>query len=127
VIARSLIVVAGIATVAACGAQSSGGASGGGLYGTVRISPTSPVCAIGKPCSRPAGHFRLVFSANGHSVAATTDARGHYRVRLAGGRYVVHAGSALSVSPKRSLQPRTVTVPSGSFAKRNFVYDLGIR
>ena len=126
-IARNLIVAAGIATVAACGAQSSGGASGGGLYGTVRISPTSPVCAIGNPCSKPARHFKLVFTANGHSVTATTDARGHYRVRLAGGRYGVRAGSSVSVSPKRGLQPRTVTVPSGSFGKRNFVYDTGIR
>ena len=127
VIARSLIAAAVVATVAACGAQSSGGASDGGLYGTVRISPSMPVCLAGKSCSKPARGFKLVFAANDHTVTATTDARGRYRVRLGGGRYTVHAGKAVGASPKRGLQPRAVTVPSGSFAKRDFVYDSGIR
>ena len=125
-LARSLILAAGIATVAACGAQSSGGADGG-LYGTVRISPSSPVCLAGKPCSKPARGFKLVFSASGHTATATTDARGRYRVRLGSGRYRVRAGSLVGASPKRGLQPRAVTVPGGGFAKRDFVYDAGIR
>jgi hypothetical protein len=29
--------------------------------------------------------------------------------------------------PKSGLRPRTVKVPSGAFAKRDFVYDSGIR
>lgn len=128
VIARSLILAGGIATVAACGAQSSGGAGGGGLYGTVRISPASPVCLVGTSCSRPARRFKLVFSGNGRTVTARTNARGHYRVELASGRYVVRAaGASRNASPKAGLSPRTVSVPGNGFAKRNFVYDPGIR
>src|SRR5262249_7736106 len=126
VIARIVILAAGIATVAACGAQSSGSASGGGLYGTVRISPASPVCQTGTSCSRPARHFKLLFGARGHTVTATTNANGRYRVQLAGGSYTVRAAAA-NTSPKHGLQPRTVRVPSSGFAPRNFVYDSGVR
>jgi hypothetical protein len=128
VIARSLILAAGIATLAACGAQSSGGADGSGLYGTVRISPSSPVCLAGTSCSKPARGFKLVFSAGGHTVTATTNARGRYRVQLASGRYVVRAAAASrNASPKAGLQPRAVSVPSSGFVRRNFVYDSGVR
>lgn len=126
--ARSLLIAATVATVAACGAQSSGGASDGGLYGTVRISPAAPVCASGRSCSRPARGFKLVFSAGGHTVTATTNARGRYRVHLAAGRYVVRAAAASrNASPKAGLQPHAVSVPSGAFERRDFVYDAGIR
>jgi hypothetical protein len=128
VIARSLLLAAGIATVAACGAQSSGGAGGSGLYGSVRLSPSSPVCVAGRPCSKPARGFKLVFSANGRSVTAKTNTRGNYRVQLRPGRYAVRAAAASrNASPKAGLQPHFVSVPSSGFAKRNFVYDSGIR
>jgi hypothetical protein len=126
VIARIAILAAGIATVAACGAQSSGSASGGGLYGTVRISPTSPVCQSGTSCSRPARHFKLLFGTRGRTVTATTNASGRYRVQLSGGSYTVRAATA-NTSPKHGLQPRSVRVPSSGFVRRNFVYDTGIR
>lgn len=112
--------------MAACGAQSSGGASGGGLYGTVRISPSSPLCARGASCSKPARGFKLVFRGHGRTVTTKTDAKGLYRVRLGGGTYAVRAGTA-SMLPKSGLQPRTVKVPSSGFARRDFVYDSGIR
>jgi hypothetical protein len=128
VIARSLLLAAGAATVAACGAQGSGGADGAGLYGTVRISPASPVCLAGTSCSKPARGFKLVFSAGGHTVTTTTNRRGRYRVQLTPGRYIVRAAAATrNASPKAGLQPRTVSVPSNGFARRSFVYDSGIR
>jgi hypothetical protein len=126
VLARSLLIAAVFVT-AACGAQSSGSAGGSGLYGSVRISPASPVCGANSACTRPARGFRLVFSRNGKTVAsAKTDREGRYRVQLGRGRYVVRAGR-VAVSPKSGLVPRQVTVPSGRFAKRDFVYDSGIR
>jgi hypothetical protein len=73
-----------------------------------------------------ARHFKLLFSAAGRTVTATTNARGRYRVQLGGGRYTVRAATA-STSPKHGLLPRTVRVPSTSFARRDFVYDTGIR
>ena len=127
-IARSLLLAAGAATVAACGAQSSGSADGAGLYGTVHISPASPVCLAGTSCSKPARNFKLVFSAGGRTVTATTNRRGRYRVQLGAGRYVVRAAAASrNASPKAGLQPRMVSVPSRAFARRDFVFDSGIR
>jgi hypothetical protein len=124
--ARSLLIAAVFLT-AACGAQTSGGAGGSGLYGTVRVSPASPVCTGNSACARPARKFRLVFARNGKAVAsATTDRQGRYRVQLDRGRYLVRAGRTV-ISPKSGLLPRYVTVPSGRFAKRDFVYDTGIR
>jgi hypothetical protein len=124
VIARSLLAAAAVATVAVGGAQSSGSAVNSGLYGTVRLSPAEPVC--GTTCTVPARNFKLSFSGHGRTVVAKTDSRGRYRVRLAAGRYVVHAPGR-NISPKSGLQPSVVTVPSGRFAKRNFLYDSGIR
>src|ERR671929_820833 len=99
---RILPIAAAVATVAACGAQSSGGGSGAGLYGTVRIQPATPVCQAGRSCSKPARHFRLVFVQRGKTVTSTTDGRGRYRVSLDPGRYGV-----------RRVKPALATVPSG--------------
>lgn len=125
-IARSLLAAAALASVAACGAQSPGSTSGSGLYGSVRVSPSSPVCLAGKACSKPAHGFKLVFSGGGRTVTAKTDAQGRYRVRLAGGRYLVLA-AGMTQLPKRGLQPGAVTVPDARFARRDFVFDPGIR
>ena len=126
-ITRALTILAALLAATACGAQSSGAAGASGLAGVVRISPASPVCRTGTSCSRPAKHFRLVFSRNGRSTVVVTDAHGRYRVKLEPGRYVVRAARGRNTGPKQGLQPSTVTVPRGRFAKRNFTYDSGIR
>jgi len=118
-------IVVGLATAFAltgCGSSVAGGTNSG-LFGTVRISPATPVCQTGSICSRPARGFRLVFVRNGAQVTTTTDRNGRYRIRLEHGRYAVRPGRTL----KRGLQPARVTVPGGRFAKRDFTYDPGIR
>jgi hypothetical protein len=127
VIIRALPILIAALAAAGCGAQSSGSAGASGVAGLVHISPASPVCRAGSACSRPAKHFRLVFSRNGRSVVATTDAKGRYRVKLDRGRYAVRAASGRNTGPKQGLQPSTVTVPRGRFAERDFIYDAGIR
>lgn len=126
--ARIVLGLGLVVLAAACGAQSSSGTggAGSGLYGTVRVSPGTPTCSAGSSCRRPARGFRLVFSANGKTVTATTDRNGRYRVRLGRGRYLVRPGLG-SDSPKRGLQPRAVNVPRDRFARRDFTYDSGIR
>jgi len=126
VIARILLASAALALGTSCGAQNSGGSSGSGLYGTVRVSPGTPTCVAGTQCNRPARRFRLVFSAHGRTVTATTDRNGRYRVRLERGRYLVRPALGGSF-PKRGLEPQTVSVPRGRFARRDFTYDTGIR
>jgi hypothetical protein len=124
---RIVLGLAVVAIAASCGSQSPARAGGGGLFGTVRIKPGMPVCRAGSSCTRPARGFRLAFFRNGRQVATTTtDARGRYRVALAGGRYAVHAGRR-AISRRAGLQPTRIAVPSGRFAKRDFTYDIGIR
>lgn len=125
---RSLLIAAGVASAIGCGAQSSASSPAGGLYGSVRISPSTPVCLAGKSCAKPAHGFKLAFSSSGRTVTVTTDAKGRYRVRLEPGRYAVRAaGKSRNPSPKAGLQPHAVSVPGDRYAKRNFVYDSGIR
>jgi hypothetical protein len=125
--ARILLIVGAVVFAAACGAQSSGSASGTGLFGTVRNSPSSPTCRFGAPCTRPARGFRLVFVRNGRTAAtATTDRHGRYRVRLDRGRYLVRPARG-GTQPKRGLAPAKVNVPGDRYAKRDFTYDTGIR
>ena len=126
-IVRALPILIAVVAAAGCGAQSSGRAGASGLAGVVRISPATPVCRRGTSCARPAKRFRLVFSRNGRSVVATTDANGRYRVELERGRYAVRAASGRNTGPKQGLQPSTVTVPRGRFVVRDFIYDAGIR
>jgi hypothetical protein len=121
-IARILVGLGSAFALAGCGSTATGGTDSG-LFGTVRISPATPVCRTGRTCSRPARGFRLVFVRNGAQVTTTTDRNGRYRIRLARGRYAVRPGRTL----KRGLQPAGVTVPVGRFAKRDFTYDPGIR
>ena len=122
-----LVGLIAVVTAAACGSQSSSGTGGSGVFGTVRIAPAAPVCRTGTSCSRAARRFRLVFSRNGRSVTVTTDAHGRYRVTLERGRYVVRPAAGRNTGPKQGLQPAVVTVPRGRFARRDFIYDSGIR
>jgi hypothetical protein len=70
----------------------------------------------GDPCTRPAAGFRIVFVSGARRVAVVADAAGEYRVALPAGSYRV-----------RRVEPASVTVPSGRFARRNFTFDAGIR
>ena len=125
---RSILVgVIAVAAVAACGSQSSSGTGGSGIFGTVRIAPASPVCRTGTTCSRPAKRFRIAFVRNGRSVTATTDEHGRFRVALERGRYAVSPAARRGIARKQGLQPGLVTVPRGQFARRDFIYDSGIR
>jgi hypothetical protein len=122
VIARIVVGLTTAFALTGCG-SSVAGATDGGLFGTVRINPATPVCRTGSTCNRPARGFRLVFVRNGAQVTTTTDRNGRYRIRLERGRYAVRPGRTL----KRGLKPTWVTVPAGRFAKRDFAYDPGIR
>jgi hypothetical protein len=123
-IARILAGLTSALVLTGCGSSATGGTDGGGLFGTVRISPATPVCRTGSTCSRPARGFRLVFVRNGSQVAATTDRKGRYRISLERGRYAVRPARALK---RGRLRPTSVTVPGGRAAKRDFTYDPGIR
>ena len=98
----------------------------GGLRGTVVIDPARPVCEVGQSCSRPDKRDVLLFRHVGRlPVKTRTDGRGHFRVTLAPGRYVVTAPEHRAIG--RGLEPRRVIVPRGRYARVNFTLDIGIR
>ncbi|MSO96495.1 MAG: hypothetical protein EXQ81_12030 [Thermoleophilia bacterium] len=97
-----------------------------GLRGTVVRSPARPVCIEDEPCTKPAAGFLLVFSRAGAVVARTTTrVDGSYRVPLRPGIYTVRAPAAPRVGA--GLTPRLVRVPTGRFARIDFVIDTGLQ
>jgi hypothetical protein len=106
------------------GAASS--APGSGLHGIVMEGPTKPICREGVPCEKPAAGIVLQFKRAGRVVARVrTTAKGTYRVRLRVGTY-----SVSTVPPRpagKGLTPRTVRVPKGRIARRDFHLDTGIQ
>jgi hypothetical protein len=96
----------------------------------VVISPSTPVCVVGRPCSAPAAGVSLVFERAGRAVATTTaGATGGYRVALAPGPYTVRAPGA---APGGGIQVvggsgDAVIVPDGRYARVDLTLDVGIR
>lgn len=96
-----------------------------GLFGTVVLSPSMPVCRAGEPCTAPAAGVTLTFSRGGAAVkSVVTTSTGHYRVVLAPGVYTVRPASKSRLA---RLAPTTVTVVYGIARRRNFTIDTGIR
>jgi len=106
------------------------GATGSGLYGTVRRGPIKPVCQLGVPCDAPA-QLTLVFSNMASSPASTqpvrvrTDKLGRYRIALPAGYYQVR--STVKIGVTKLPKPHAVHVRAGHWDKVAFFFDTGIR
>ena len=119
---RRAALVASLACLVSSGAWAGQGSSG--LSGKVLRGPVSPVCKLAQPCQAPAS-VTLAFGRNGREVARVRSTRaGEYRVALAPGTYAV---SFAFRHPLWRLSPQRVRVPSGSYARVNFLLDTGIR
>ena len=93
----------------------------GGIYGTVVLSPSAPVCREGEPCSEPAVGV-TVQALRGAALAAhtITDTHGRYRLRLAPGRYILRV--------LHTFRPQSVPVVVGkAWVHKNLLLDTGIR
>ena len=120
------------ALVVALPAAAPNGATGSGLYGTVRKGPIKPVCQQGVPCDAPA-QVTLIFSRSTaygwtmgtDQVAVRSDKQGRYRVALGSGFWDVRAKARVGMSalPK----PHSVHVRRGRWDKINLFFDTGIR
>jgi hypothetical protein len=119
---RSLVLGLLPALVAACGnASDRATASKTALEGSVVLSPATPVCRAGSPCSKPLPHFELVFMRRGKMAARVqTDSRARYRATLAPGSY------AVMTRERGALQPSLVRIRSRRTTV-NFKFDSGIR
>jgi hypothetical protein len=96
----------------------------GGLHGQILRGPIAPVCRVGVPCEAPAAHATLYFTRSGRTVSATADAKGYYRIRLAGGVYAVRTKRQ---PIGRGLEPAKVRVVAGRDRRADFHIDTGIR
>lgn len=92
------------------------------LNGLVTIGPTSPVCRVGTPCTKPAAHTLLEFTRHQHIAFATTDAKGRYSLKISPGTWSVTVIAGVRTTPNRIIV-RSVR----PFATRNFTLDSGIR
>lgn len=89
--------------------------------------PITPVCREGVPCDGPAAGVTLTFLRSGHTARRVkTDRRGHYRIKLAAGSYLVRLTGTRFLRSSQP-QPRTVRVVGARFTKVNFHIDTGIR
>jgi hypothetical protein len=95
------------------------------VTGTVLLDPATPVCQVGKPCSKPLPAFKLDFSRRALVARVRTDSQGRYRASLPPGTYQVTAPAHKSIG--RGLFPKRISVPAGGHPVRNFTYDAGIR
>jgi hypothetical protein len=96
----------------------------GSLHGTVTRGPITPVCQVGVPCDGPAGHVTLLFKRSGITTKTSTDANGHYRIKLKAGYYTVRTNQKpFGTQPK----PANVRVVAGRDRTVHFFIDTGIR
>jgi hypothetical protein len=96
----------------------------GSLHGTVTRGPITPVCQVGVPCNAPAGHVTLLFTRAGTTTKTSTDANGHYRIKLRSGYYSVRTNQKpFGTMPK----PANVRVIAGRDRTVHFFIDTGIR
>ena len=92
------------------------------LHGTVTIGPTSPVCRVDEPCTKPAANAMLSFARPGFAThRLRTDSAGRYRVSLAAGTWTLRTTLGIRPAPLRFVVPHAIT------ATHNFSFDTGIR
>jgi hypothetical protein len=122
---RVLAIGLSVAAIAATAADA-GTRQRGTLYGDVTRGPIAPMCAAEQPCDAPAKNLTLVFSRNSRPAGrVTTDAVGHYRLRLPSGFYDVRRAAVTGFD--RRLEPNTVRVRSGRTVRVDFSIETGIR
>jgi hypothetical protein len=96
------------------------------LHGVVTRGPTTPVCEVGTPCSKPAPGVVLVFARAGVVVARIrTGAGGRYRLSLRPGTYAVRVAPQPRIGS--GMRPSTVVVRRVPTQRVDFAIDTGIR
>lgn len=97
-----------------------------GLHGVVTRGPTTPVCKVGVPCSKPAPGAVIIFSREGRKpVNVHVGAGGRYSVDLPPGYYTVRLGTSPRIGVR--IRPAHARVTPGVNARLNFSIDTGIR
>ncbi len=98
------------------------------ISGTAMVSPTSPVCQFGGPCSKPLLSYSVeVNDSAGKKVAKTkSDMDGKFRVKVKPGRYTL-IGTAIPVNLAIGGGQQPVVVADGEDVRVVIRFDSGIR
>lgn len=100
-----------------------------GIEGLVVIGPVCPTVEQGRPCpDRPYQTELTVRHAESDDVAAVvvSDAKGHFRINVRPGSYVVDPGVPRLVTEPRA-EPVMVVVEAGRYSQVVVRFDSGVR
>src|SRR3954452_9942246 len=120
--ARHLAVLAVAVLIAAPAATSATAPSG--LRGTVKRSPSTPVCRSDKPCSAPAYVWLVFTRAGAKPVRVHTTKAGAYRILLHPGIYAI---TTTLTGIGRTPTPKAAHVRVGHVDQLDLTIDTGIR
>ena len=99
-----------------------------GIEGVITLGPTTPVCSVGVPCSRPISATIAITDVTGREVlAVTSGADGHFRADLPPGTYTLLPLPMRSGTLYPRVVPLTVDVSPGGYTHTDVMYDTGIR
>jgi hypothetical protein len=121
--ARHLVALAAAVLLVAAPAATSASAPSG-LRGTVKRSPSTPVCRTDKPCSAPAYVWLVFTRAGAKPVRVHTSREGVYRVLLRPGIYSI---STTLLGLGHTPQPKATHVRSGHVDRLDLMIDTGVR
>lgn len=97
-----------------------------GLTGVVVRGPITPVCVVDRPCEAPFSAAFDVYQDVRRVAGFTSDADGHFTVRLPAGTYrVIPSADAPIIQP--TTQVKTVEVGPVGLTEVQLQFDTGIR
>jgi len=101
-----------------------------GIEGQVSIGPMCPVVQPDRPCpDKPFVASIEIQNQDDQGDLLTIRSRedGHFRVKLAPGKYTLTPKAPNPGAPPHAPPPESVTVESGNYAHVKIKYDSGIR
>jgi hypothetical protein len=99
-----------------------------GIEGLVTLGPTTPVCRVGVPCSRPISAPIAITDAAGRAIITViSGADGHFRMDLPPGVYTLTPLPLQSGSVYPHPVPTTAAVTAGVYTSVAVTYDTGLR
>lgn len=99
-----------------------------GINGQITLGPTTPVCRVGVPCSRPISATLAITDVAGRAIVPVTSGTdGRFRVDLPPGTYTLTPLPMQAGALYPRAMPVTVAVTAGAYVQADVRYDTGLR